>query len=132
MDPRFFIKKIVVWNFCPALTKLALDLHVNLAMFVCTVYGVRSFFSRLYLSKRPSSFWLIHFWGSSGAARLQNRTFEGRRPLTEDDLWWKTTFDKRRPLMKDNLGQKMTSDKDDLRQKTSFNVRQPLIGCIVY
>ena len=34
--------------------------------------------------------------------------------------------------MEDNLDQKMTSDKDDLRQKTKLNVRQPLIGCIVY
>ena len=34
--------------------------------------------------------------------------------------------------MEDNLGQKMTSDKDDLRRKMTFNVRQQLIGCIVY
>ena len=27
----------------------------------------------------------------------------GRRPLVEDDLWWKTTFDGRWPLMEDDL-----------------------------
>ena len=98
-------------DFCPALTKLALDLHVNLAMlFVVCLYGVRSFFSRLYLSKRPSSFCLIHFWGSSGAAPGQNRTFEGRRPLKEDDLWRKTTFYGRRPLTEDDLWQKTIFD----------------------
>ena len=50
-----------------------------------------------FLSKRPSSFCLIHFGGISGAARGQlgdssgaaqglKPTFDGRRPLMEDDL----------------------------------------------
>ena len=66
------------------------------------------------LSKRPSSFCLIHFGGSSGAARISKTTFDGRhlpckttfdgkRPSMEDDLRWKTTFDGRRPLMEDDL-----------------------------
>ena len=38
------------------------------------------------LSKRPSSFCLIHFVGTSGAAGGQKRTFNRRRPLMEDDL----------------------------------------------
>ena len=32
----------------------------------------------------------------------------GRRPLVEDDLWWKTTFGGRRPSVEDNLRWKMT------------------------
>ena len=35
-------------------------------------------------------------------------TFDGRRPLTGDDPWWKMTFDGRRPLMEDDLWQKTT------------------------
>ena len=80
---------------------------------------------------------LIHFRGSSGAARGQLRrswgatrwkttsagrrplaendlwlkmTFDGRQPLTEGNLWWKTTFNGRRPLTEDDLWQKMTFD----------------------
>ena len=34
-------------------------------------------------------------WFTSGVARGQKMTFEGRRPLTEDDFWRKTTFDGR-------------------------------------
>ena len=71
------------------------------------------------LSKRPSSFCLIHFVGTSGAARGQKRTFDGRhlwwkrtldgrRPLMEDDLWWKKTYDGRRLMMKDDLWWKAT------------------------
>ena len=37
----------------------------------CAVCRVRSFFSRLYLSKRPSTFCLIHFGGNSGTFKLQ-------------------------------------------------------------
>ena len=59
------------------------------------------------LSKRPSSFCLIHFrgisgasrghlGGSSGAAQGWKPTFDGRRPLMEDDFRWKTIYDGRR------------------------------------
>ena len=68
----------------------------------------RSFFSRLSLSKRPSSFCLIHFGGSSGAA--QGQLGGGRRPLMEDDFRWKKTFDGKRPLMEDDLRWKITYD----------------------
>ena len=30
-------------------------------------------------------------------------TFDGRRPLMEEDLLWKTTFDGRHPLMEDTF-----------------------------
>ena len=53
--------------------------------------------------------------GSSGSARRQKKTFDGRRPSMEDDLRWKTTFNGRRPLME-----------DDLSRKTSFDGRRPL------
>ena len=42
--PKKFETILGTSSFCPALTKLALDLHVNLAMSVCGLYGVRSFF----------------------------------------------------------------------------------------
>ena len=55
-----------------------------------SIYGFVSFVSfvcqKKLLSKRPSSFCLIHFVGTSGAARGQKRTFDGRRPLMEDAL----------------------------------------------
>ena len=60
-------------------------------------------------------------------------TFDGRRPLMEDDLWWKTTFDGRRPSMEDDLRWKTTFDgrrplmEDDLWWKTTFDGRQPLM-----
>ena len=34
--------------------------------------------------------------------------FYGRRPLMEDNLWWRTTFDGRQPFMEDDLWWKMT------------------------
>ena len=40
----------------------------------------------------------------------------GRRPLVEDDLWWKTTYVGRRPLVE-----------DDLWWKTTFGGRHPLV-----
>ena len=64
-------------------------------------------------------------------------TFNGRRPLTEDDLWKKTTFDGRRPgrrhLMEDDIWRKTTFDRrrplteDDLWRKTTFDGRRPLM-----
>ena len=30
-------------------------------------------------------------------------TYDGRRPMMEDDLLWKTTYDGRSPMMEDNL-----------------------------
>ena len=53
-------------------------------------------------------------------------TFDGRQPLTEDDLWRKTTFDGRRPLTKDDLWQKTTFDRRHLWRKTTFDGRGPL------
>ena len=64
-------------------------------------------------------------------------TFNGRWPLTEDNLWWKTTFDGRRSLTEDDLWQKTTWWKttfdrrrplmeDDLWWKTTFDGRRPL------
>ena len=59
-------------------------------------------------------------------------TFDGRWPLMEDDLWWKTTFYGRWPLSKDDLWGKMTFDgrqpltEDDLWGKTTFDGRRPL------
>ena len=103
------------------------------------------------LSKRPSSYCLIHFGSSSGqlggisgAARRRKTTFDGRRLLMEDDLRWKTTldgrypsikttFDGRRPSMEDDLQWKMTFDgrrplmEDDLRWKMTLEGRQPLL-----
>ena len=55
------------------------------------------------LSKRPSSFCLIHFGGTSGAVGRQKTTFDGSRPSMEDDLRRKTTFDGRRPLIVDTF-----------------------------
>ena len=56
-----------------------------------------------------------------------NTTFDGRRLLTEDELWRKTTFNRRRPLTKDDLWRKMTPDgrrlltQDDFWWKTTFD-----------
>ena len=81
-----------------------------------TLYTVVSvcvwvYLSQIFLlSKRPSSYCLIHFkvaqgqlGDSSGAARRQKTPFDGRCPLMENDLRWKTTFDGRRPLTEDDL-----------------------------
>ena len=52
-------------------------------------------------------------------------TFNGRRPLMEDDLRWKMTFDGRRPLKENNLWQVMAFDRwqtlteDDIWWKTT-------------
>ena len=81
----------------------------NVKISVCV-----SVLSLQFLSKRPSSFCLIHFkgisgasrghlGGSSGAAQGWKPTFDGRRPLMEDELRWKTTFDGRRLMMEDDL-----------------------------
>ena len=71
-------------------------------------------FNTSTLSKRPSSYCLIHFGGSSGEAWGQKTTFDGRGPLMEDDLRLKTTFDGRWTLME-----------DDLQWKTTFDGRRP-------
>ena len=42
--------------------------------------------------------------------------FDGRRPLVEDDIQWKTTFGGRRP-----------SVEDDPRGKKTFGGRRPLV-----
>ena len=59
--------------------------------------------------------------------------FDGRRHLTEDDLWRKTNFDGRGPLTEDDLLQKMTFDgrrpltEDDLLPKTTLKGRGSLM-----
>ena len=80
--------------------------------FVCFVFLFHFVRQKKCLSKRPSSYCLIHFGGSSGAA--QGQLGVGRRSLMEDDLRWKMTFDGRRPSME-----------DDLRWKTTFDRRRP-------
>ena len=65
--------------------------------------------------------------GISGAAWRRKTTFDGRRPLTEDDFWRKTTLDGRRPLTEDDLRWKTILDRrrplmeDNLRCKTTFD-----------
>ena len=39
-----------------------------------------------------------------------NTTYDGRQLMMEDDLWWKTTYDGRRLMMEDTLWWKMTYD----------------------
>ena len=63
----------------------------------------------------------------------------GRRPLEEDNLWWKTTFGRRRPLVEDDLWGKATflgrqpfvgrppSLEDNLWWKVTYDRRQPLV-----
>ena len=59
--------------------------------------------------------------------KWQKMTFDGRQPLTEDDLWLKTTFYRRQPLMEDDLWWKRTFDgigpltEDNLQWKTTFD-----------
>ena len=54
-------------------------------------------------------------------------TFGGRRPMLEDNLWWKT------PLVEDDLRWKTTfggrrlSVEDDLQWKTTFGGRRPMV-----
>ena len=71
------------------------------------------------LSLRGSSMvLLVLLWVPSGFPSWGlswKTTLDGRRPLTEDDLWRKTTFDRRWPWW-----------------MTTFDVRRPLIGCLVY
>ena len=43
-------------------------------------------------------------------SHLKKTTFDGRKPLMEDELWWKMTLDGRSPWMEDNLGWKTTLD----------------------
>ena len=66
-----------------------------MALSVSSFVSFVSFRQKFYLSKRPSSYCLIHFGGSSGAARgqlggssgaAQGQLGGGRRPLMEDDL----------------------------------------------
>ena len=65
--------------FCPALTKLALDLHVNLAMSgVRTVSGI--FFQGFFCRNDQAHFALF----TSGVARVKIGDKTG--PLKEDDL----------------------------------------------
>ena len=54
-------------------------------------------------------------------------TFVGRWTLVEDDFWWKTTFDGRRPLMKKTFDWRRPLMKDDLWWETTFDGRQPLM-----
>ena len=54
-------------------------------------------------------------------------TSVGRRPLVEDDLWWKTTFSGRRLSVEDDLRWKVTMVEDDLRWKTTFGGRRLLV-----
>ena len=76
----------------------------------CVCVCVSSVFAMIILSKRPSSYCLIHFGGSLGASWGQKTTFDGRRPSMEDYLPLKTTFDRRRPSMQDDFRWKMTFD----------------------
>ena len=54
-------------------------------------------------------------------------TFDGRRLLVEEDLWWKKTTDGRRPLKEDELRGRMTFMEDDLGWWTTFDGRPPLM-----
>ena len=72
-----------------------------------------------------------------------DRRFDGRWPLIEDNLWWKTTFNGRLPLMKDTFDwwgpqiienlwedvlQRMTTfHKNDFQWEMNFDGEQPLI-----
>ena len=77
-----------------------------------------------------------HFaWFTSGAAQGWKPTFDGRRPLTEDDLRRKTTFNGRRLMMEVDVWWKRTYDggrlmimmEDNLWWKTTFDGRRPLM-----
>ena len=59
-------------------------------------------------------------FGSSLSKRPRSYCLDGRRPLMEDDLLWKTTFYGRRPSME-----------DDLQWKTAFNGRRPLCSSFI-
>ena len=80
--------------------------------------------------------WAMPHSGLKPIIMTQKRktTFDGRRPLTEDYLWWKTTFDGRWPMTEDDLSRKTTFDErqpsreDDLWWKTTFDGRRPSIG----
>ena len=77
-------------DFCPALTKLALDLHVNFCLFVCLSVCLSGCISGLFFCLNDQA----HFaWFTSGVARGQLGGSSG----AEQDLWRKTTFDGRRP-----------------------------------
>ena len=81
------IKKICLYSvriidFCGAEQHQHVALCVRYVTFV-TLRLLR-YVKKNFLSKRPSSFCLIHFGGNSGAARGQLRG--GSRPLMEADL----------------------------------------------
>ena len=54
-------------------------------------------------------------------------TSVGRRPLVEDDLWRKTIFGGRRVSVEDHLRWKTPLVEDDLWWKTTFTGRQLLV-----
>ena len=51
----------------------------------------------------------------------------GRRPLVEDDLWWKTTFRGKRPLGLTTFGIRQPFIEDNLRWKMTFGGRRPSV-----
>ena len=55
-------------------------------------------------------------------------TFNWRRPLMEDNLWWKMTFNGRRPLMKDNLWKIKLLLEDDFCEE-NLRVRSAINWC---
>ena len=71
------------------------------------MWGILSITKRKYIIDEIRS----QLISSLGPGNLNNKfnnkykatTFDGRRPLTEDDLSWKKTFDGRRPLTEDDL-----------------------------
>jgi len=99
--------------------------HVALCVrFVCYVsFRFVCFVKKNFCLNDQAYNCLIHFY-----SKLEWKTnFDGRRPLTEDDLWRKTTFDGKRPLTEDDLWWKTTFDgrqpltEDDLWRKTTFD-----------
>ena len=80
-----------------------------------------------YWSKRRSLRWTFDGrWPLTDDDLGRKTTFDGRRPLTDDDLWRKTTFDERQPLNECELWRKMTFDgrrpltDNHLWRKTTF------------
>ena len=73
--------------------------------------------NRIYIHNRPMSETrrqLSHYQG-------WKPTFDGRRPLREDDLRGKTTFDGRQPLIEDDYRWKTTFYGRRTYMKTTFN-----------
>ena len=97
----------------------------------------------VFHQRLPSSFGSFSFLGpgairSSLATsydfwRRRSTTFDGRRPLTEDDLWQKTTFEGRWSFAEGDLWRKTTFDGRQLMMedvfwwKTTFDGRQLLM-----